>query len=146
MVCEEIQKISTYYGGSAYKHFPIAASFLVRSLIEQILLERLKQMGRYNELVNSTSNRTPELGRVIKVFLNDYQNGNMLLFGNDGNLGKEFNKCFSGYGTKDQLDTIIHNPQLIQPDKNFLNSFSKQGLKFVLQEFLNQFGAATNNG
>lgn len=142
LVCEEIQRISSYYGGSAYKQFPIASAFLLRSLIEQILSERLKQVGRYASMVKTLrdgSSRSPELGAVIGVYLKDYQNGNMSLFWDDGNLGREFNKCFSGYGTKDQLDTIIHNPHLIQPDHNFLNSLSNQGLLIIMQGFLDHF-------
>lgn len=142
LICEEIQRISSYYGGSAYKQFPIASAFLLRSLIEQVLSKRLMQMKRYDSMVKTLKGgytRSPELGAIIEVFLKDYQNKNLSLFWDDGNLGKEFNKCFSGYGTKDQLDTIIHNPHLIQPDQNFLNSLSKQGLKLVIQEFLNHF-------
>lgn len=140
LVCEEIQKISSYYGGSAYKQFPIASAFLLRSLIEQVLSERLKQEGRYKvKILKDGSSRTPELGAVIGIYLKDYQNGNLSLFWNDGNLGKEFNKCFSGYGTKDQLDTVIHNPHMIQPDHNFLNGLSKQGLLTTMQSFLNHF-------
>lgn len=142
LVCEEIKKISIYNGYSAYKQFPIATSFLLRSLIEQILSERLKQVNRYDNMVKikkDKSTRSPELGEIIKVYLSDYQNHNLRLFWEDGNLGKEFNQCFSGYGTKDQLDTIVHNPHLIQPDQNFLNSFANQGLKLVLQGFLDRF-------
>lgn len=140
LVCEEIQKISSYNGGAAYKQFPISSAFLLRSLIEQVLSERLKQEKRYASMVKQLKNgsiRTPELGSIIEVFLKDFQNGNLSLFWNNGTLGKEFNKCFSGYGTKDQLDTIVHNPHLLQPDSNFLNSLSNQGLRYIIQEFLN---------
>lgn len=141
LICDEIQKISSYNGGAGYKQFPIASAFLLRSLIEQLLSERLKQKGRYDGMVkvlNDGSSRSPELGNIISVFLKDCQNKNLTLFWDDGNLAREFNKCFSGYGTKDQLDTIIHNPHLLQPDHNFLNSFSKQGLKHTLQLFLDK--------
>lgn len=141
LVCEEIQRISLYNGGSAYKQFPISSAFLLRSLIEQVLSGRLKQKGRYDAMVTGSTRRgkkSPELGRVIEVFLKDFQNGNLSLFWDDGELGKEFNKCFSGYGTKDQLDTIIHNPHLIQPDHNFLNSLSNQGLRLIIQGFLDR--------
>lgn len=144
LVSEELQKISTYNGG-VYKQFPIATAFLVRSLIEQVLSARLQQMGRYDNMLKSRNNgstrtptRTPELGNIIKVFLNDFQSGNLSLFWDDGNLGREFNKCFSGYGTKDQLDTIVHTPHLLMPDQNFLNSLSRQGLKLVMQGFLDR--------
>ena len=142
LVCEEIKKISLYNGGAGYKQFPIATAFLVRSLIEQILSTRLKEVGRYDDLekkLKDGSIRSPELGKMVDIFLKDYQNGNLSLFWNDGILGKEFNKCFSGYGTKDQLDTIIHNPHLIRPEQNFLNSLANQGLKLTLQMFLNHF-------
>lgn len=136
LVCEEIKKISMYNSGNAYKQFPIASAFLLRSLIEQVLAARLKQIKRYDVLCKK--NKSPELGVMIAEYLKDYQNGNMSLFWDDKNLGREFNKCFSGYGTKDQLDTIIHNPHMIQPEKNFLNSLSNQGLKYIMQEFLNK--------
>lgn len=141
LVCEEIKKISLYNSCSAYKQFPIASSFLLRSLIEQILSERLKQVGRYDKMVKimkNNSTRSPELGAIIQVYLSDYKNSNLSLFWGEGNLGKDFNQCFSGHGTKDQLDTIIHNPHMIQPDQNFLNSLSNQGLKLVLQGFLDR--------
>ena len=115
---------------------------MLRSLIEQVLSARLKQVGRYDQMVKimkDNSTKSPELGAIIQVYLSDYKNGNLNLFWGDGNLGKEFNKCFSGYGTKDQLDTIIHNPHLIQPERNFLNSLANQGLKLVMQTFLDKF-------
>lgn len=141
LVCEEIKKISLYNSCSAYKQFPIASSFLIRSLIEQILSERLKQVGRYDQMVKimkNNSTRSPELGAIIQVYLSDYKNSNLSLFWDEGNLGKGFNQCFSGHGTKDQLDTVIHNPHMIQPDQNFLNSLANQGLKLVLQGFLDR--------
>lgn len=141
LVCEEIKKISSYNAYSAYKQFPIASSFLLRSLIEQILSERLKQVGDYNNMIKTKpgkSTKTPELGAMIQKFLSDYTNGNLNLFWGDGDLGKQFNQCFSGFGTKDQLDTIIHNPHMIQPDQSFLNSLANQGLKLVMQGFLDR--------
>lgn len=136
-VCKEIKLISTYNSGAGYKQFPISATFLLRSLIEQTLGERLKQKDLYEK--RSTKNgyqRSPELDSMISIYLKYYTNGNYQLFWDDSGLGCDFNKCFSGHGTKDQLDTVIHNPQNIYPEQNFLNSLANQGLKSVIQAFL----------
>lgn len=142
LVCQEIQKISTYCSFGAYKQLPMASAFLLRSLIEQVLLHRLKQVNRYDKLANMSSNnakRTPELRKITNEYIKDFQQKKYDLFFNDANLAKEFNACFSGYGTKDQLDMIIHTPHLIQPDHHFLNSFCNQGLKKILQAFIDNF-------
>lgn len=137
-ICEEIQRISTYNSCAGYKQFPISSTFLLRSLIEQTLGERLKQKQLYKmKTLKNGYQRSPELDSIIDIYLKYAQNANNTLFWDDANLASEFNKCFSGYGTKDQLDTVIHNPQNIQPDKNFLNSFANQGLKYIIQTFLN---------
>lgn len=137
-VCDEIKRISSYNSCAGYKQFPISSTFLLRSLIEQTLSERLKQKNRYQ--MNTSKNghmRSPQLDSIISIYLKDVHSGNYTLFWDDTNLASEFNKCFSGYGTKDQLDTVIHNPQNIHPDKNFLNSLADQGLKYIIQTFLN---------
>lgn len=141
-VCDELYKISTYYNNGAYKHFPISSAFLLRALLEQIFIKQLKIHNRYERLVKTKKDgsiRSPELGSMIEVFLKDYHSANLILFDNDAELAKNFNKCFDGWGTKDQLDTIIHNPHLIAPDKNFLNSFVNQGLGIIVQGFLDKF-------
>lgn len=134
-VCDEIVKISQY-NNAGYKRFPIAATFLLRSLIEQTLIRQLKKVNEYDKLCKKNNNKTPELGKICELFLRQYQAGNYKLFSNDEALARLYNQTFSGFGTKDQLDTVVHRPHTIQPDTNFLNALSKQGIKEIIQTII----------
>lgn len=135
-VCDEIVKISQYNNNAGYKRFPIAATFLLRSLIEQTLIRQLKKVNEYDKLCKKHNNKTPELGKICEQFLKQYQAGNYKLFSNDEALARLYNQTFSGFGTKDQLDTVVHRPHTIQPDTNFLNALSKQGIKEIIQTII----------
>lgn len=137
-ICEEIVKISKYNNNSAYKQFPIAASFLLRSLIEQTLTRQLKKCNKYDNL-RKKNGKTPELGAMLILFLNQCQNSNYQLLNNDRQLASLFVQVFTGHGTKDQLDTIVHRPTDIKPDALFLNSIAKQGIKKVIQTIISNF-------
>lgn len=135
-VCDEIIRISQYNNNAGYKRFPIAATFLLRSLIEQTLIRQLKKCHEYDKLCKKYNGKTPELGRICEYFLKQYQSGNYKLFNNDKTLAKLYNQTFEGFGTKEQLDTVIHRPHTIQPDTNFLNALSKQGIKTIIQTII----------
>ena len=135
-VCEEIVKISRYNSNSAYKQFPIAASFLLRSLIEQTLTRQLKKCNQYDSMCKGNNNKTPELGTMLSKFLKQCESNNYQLLNNDKQLGLLFIQVFKGHGTKDQLDTIVHRPTDIKPDALFLNSIAKQGIKKVIQTII----------
>ncbi len=135
-VCKEIVKISNYNSNAGYKNFPIASTFLLRSLIEQTLICQLKKTGDYAKIKNNNTTKTPELGSIINYILKYCKNGNLAPLNNDPNLVKLFNQTFSGYGTKDQLDMVIHQPHLIEPEQNFLNALSKQGIKSIIQTII----------
>lgn len=139
-ICEEIVKISRYNSNSAYKQFPIAASFLLRSLIEQTLTRQLKKCNKYDNLCKKNG-KTPELGTMLKLFLNQCQSSNYQLLNNDNQLASLFVQVFTGHGTKDQLDTIVHRPTDIKPDALFLNSIAKQGIKKVIQTIISNLYA-----
>ncbi|MBW7573153.1 hypothetical protein [Caproiciproducens faecalis] len=136
-VAKEIKKISLTLDYTAYTEFPIASVFLLRSLIEQVVARQLKKGTTYSRLVKSKP--TPELGYMITEMLKEYNNGNYQDFNNDRQLGQDFNSCFTGLGTKDQLDKVIHRPAECQPNKDFLDNLAKQGLKDLLQKFINSF-------
>lgn len=135
-VCEEIVKISRYNSNSAYKQFPIAASFLLRSLIEQTLTRQLKKCNQYESMCKGNNHKTPELGTMLAKFLKQCENKNYQLLNDDKQLGTLFFQVFTGLGTKDQLDTIIHRPTDIKPDALFLNSIANQGIKKVIQTII----------
>lgn len=136
-VCKEIVKISNYNSNAGYKNFPIASTFLLRSLIEQTLTRQLKKTGHYNKLINNNnSTKTPELGKMIEYILKQCNNGNSSPLNNDPNLVKLFNQTFTGQGTHDQLNMVIHQPHMIEPEQNFLNALSKQGIKSIIQTII----------
>lgn len=134
-VCREIVKISNYNSNAGYKNFPIASTFLLRSLIEQTLTRQLKKTGHYDK-ISTNSTKTPELGKMIEYILKQCNNGNPSPLNNDANLVNLFNQTFGGFGTKGQLDTVIHQPHMIKPEQNFLNALSKQGIKSIIQTII----------
>jgi len=139
-VAKEIIKISSTLDFAAYARFPISSVFLVRSLIEQVVARQLMKGTAYEKLSGQSNGKsTPELGKMIVEMIKFYNNNNLVYFNNDKKLAQDFNACFTGFGTKDQLDKVIHRPAECQPDKTFLNNLAKQGLKDLLQKFINSF-------
>lgn len=134
-ICREIVKISNYNSNAGYKNFPIASTFLLRSLIEQTLTRQLKKTGYYDKVDNNPT-KTPELGKMIEYILKQCNNGNPSPLNNDAKLVNLFNQTFAGFGTKGQLDTVIHQPHMIKPEQNFLNALSKQGIKSIIQTII----------
>lgn len=136
-VAKEIRAISLEQTYTAYYKYPIASTFLLRSLIEQVLACQLKSVGSYNNLLRSSGKATVELGKMIEFVLKQCKNRNIAVLNNDSTLAKDFNSCFEGAGTKDQLDKVIHRPAECEPDKIFLDNLAKQGLKGLLQKIIN---------
>lgn len=136
-VAKEIRAISSGQTYTAYYKYPIASTFLLRSLIEQVLARQLKSVGSYNNLSKSAGKATVALGKMIEFILKQCKNGNISVLNNDSILAKDFNSCFEGDGTKDQLDKVIHRPTECEPDKTFLDNLAKQGLKDLLQKIIN---------
>jgi len=138
-VAKEIREISRAQNYSAYANFPIASTFLLRSLIEQVLARQLKKGATYERLRGKTNKPTLELGTMVSEILHQYNNKNYIDFNEDRALAQDFNACFNGLGTKDQLDKVIHRPAECQPDKSFLDNLAKQGLKDLMQKFIDSF-------
>ena len=138
-VAKEIKNLSVANGYTGYHKFPIAASFLLRSLIEQTLLRHLKGTTVYTRMSSNTSKATPELEKMVNEVLKACQNSNYQLVNVDKKLGDDFVACFSGGGTKHQLNKIIHSPAECQPNKEFLDSMANGGLKCLLQKFVDAF-------
>lgn len=138
-VAKEIKNLSVANGYTGYHKFPIAASFLLRSLIEQTLLRHLKGTTVYTRMSSNTSKATPELEKMVNEVLKACQNSNYQLVNVDKKLGDDFVACFSGGGTKHQLNKIIHSPAECQPNKEFLDSMANGGLKCLLQKFVDEF-------
>ena len=138
-VAKEIKNLSAANGYTGYHRFPIAASFLLRSLIEQTLLRHLKGATVYARLSSNTSKATPELEKMVSEVLKACQNSNYQMVNVDKKLGDDFVACFAGGGTKHQLNKIIHSPAECQPNKEFLDSMANGGLKCLLQKFVDTF-------
>lgn len=138
-VAKEIKNLSAANGYTGYHKFPIAASFLLRSLIEQTLLRHLKGTTVYARMSSNTSKATPELEKMVGEVLKACQNSNYQLINVDKKLGDDFVACFAGGGTKHQLNKIIHSPAECQPNKEFLDSMANGGLKCLLQKFVDAF-------
>lgn len=138
-VAKEIKNLSVANGYTGYHKFPIAASFLLRSLIEQTLLRHLKETTVYARMSNNTSKATPELEKMVAEILKACQNSNYQMVNVDKKLGDDFVACFAGGGTKHQLNKIIHSPAECQPNKEFLDSMANGGLKCLLQKFVDAF-------
>lgn len=138
-VAKEIKALSVTNSYTGYHKFPIAASFLLRSLIEQTLLRHLKGTTVYSRMCNNTSKATPELEKMVNEILKACQNSNYQNVKVDKKLGDDFVACFDGGGTKHQLNKIIHSPAECQPNKEFLDSMANGGLKCLLQKFVDAF-------
>lgn len=137
-VAKEIKNLSCYSDYTGYYKFPLAASFLLRSLIEQTLLRHLKETEAYKKLCKDTNKATPELESIIKLIRKQCQSENYKYIGFDKLTGRDFCACFDGDGTKNQLDKIVHSPAECHPNKEFLDSMANGGLKSLLQKIVNQ--------
>lgn len=138
-VAKEIKNLSAANGYTGYYKFPIASSFLLRSLIEQTLLRHLKGTPVFSRISSNTSKATPELEKMVSEILKACQNSNYQAVNVDKKLGDDFVACFAGGGTKYQLNKIIHSPAECQPNKEFLDSMANGGLKCLLQKFVDAF-------
>lgn len=138
-VAKEIKNLSAASNYTGYYKFPIAASFLLRSLIEQTLLRHLKGTNAYARISKDTSKSTPELEKMIKEVLKACENSNYQDINADKKLGDDFVACFNGGGTKLQLNKIIHSPAECQPNKDFLDNMANGGLKYLLQKLVDAF-------
>lgn len=138
-VAKEIKSLSADSAYTGYYKYPIAASFLLRSLIEQTLLRHLKGTTVYSRMMKNTSKATPELEKMVAEVLKACQSSNYQVVNVDKRLGDDFVACFDGGGTKQQLNKIIHSPAECQPNKEFLDSMANGGLKCLLQKFVDTF-------
>ena len=138
-VAKEITSLSKANRYTGYYDFPLAASFLLRSLIEQTLLRQLRGTNAYKRLSKSSSKPTPELGIIVQEILKSCHNGNYQDVNFDKLLGNDFIACFDGAGTKLQLNKIIHSPAECQPNREFLDSMATGGLKNLLQKLVDSF-------
>ena len=138
-VAKEIKALSVTNSYTGYCKFPIAASFLLRSLIEQTLFRHLKGTTVYSHMCSNTSKATPELEKMVSEILKACKNSNYQNVKLDKKLGDDFVACFDGGGTKHQLNKIIHSPAECQPNKEFLDSMANGGLKCLLQKFVDAF-------
>lgn len=127
-LCEEIKRISR---GSAYRQYPLSASFLTRALIEQACKRylRLNDPAAYGRLC--PANADSSLTAILKHFSNT-----PALF-SDVNIRRVFLGLFpNGGGIKNLMDLNMHHPGLSMPTGAVLEGWVSSGLKSLLEYLL----------
>ncbi|WP_196590509.1 hypothetical protein [Pectinatus frisingensis] len=120
-ICEEIIRFSKGSGGSyPYKKYPIAATVLLRSLVEQSLKYLLRNAMPQSYGRISRNGNDPLLSKLINT-INPKEKD---LF-KDEKVRREYNALFTKDGFKDALDLSVHHsrrdPTIIEMNaENFL--------------------------
>lgn len=132
-ICDEIKKFSKGTSADpqlAYEKYPIAATILFRSLVEQCLKHLLRKAMplSLNTLKNKLNGGDPLLGDLIKLVSNNKK----ILF-QDTTLRRHYSALFDGSGFKDGLDLGVHHSRT---DVDFLEEKSKNFL-FITEHILN---------
>lgn len=130
-VCRELQLFSDRKLVATY---PIASAFLVRSLIEQVIMYYSKKHNVqgtnkkiWNE-VNSINNLSGVIGRYKRCLPN---------YITDSSIQQYFNSLFGDYETTiDPLNWVIHRPAEFQLDPNTLIDLPRKGLLALINYML----------
>jgi hypothetical protein len=127
-VCEEVKKISR---GASYRQYPLSASYLTRSLLEQSCKRYLKIHDNANYSRLCPSGGDSSLAKILRHFCN-----HPALFP-DSNYHRLFNGLFpNGKGIKDLMDLNVHHPSLSLPSGPILEGWVSAGLKNLLEYLL----------
>lgn len=128
-ICEDMKRISR---AGAYRQYPLAASYLTRSLIEHCCKHylRVNDTVAYGNLCHPTG-RDSSLTKILKHFCN-----NPGLFP-DQNYFRLFKGLFpNGGGIKEIMDLNMHQPRLSIPTGTILEGWASAGLKNLLEYLL----------
>jgi hypothetical protein len=128
-VAKEIIKISNQ---DAYKYYPIASTFLMRSLIEQSFIYYLKKINPTAKILKE-SNGCPKLENLIKYYISNHN----IIFGDEKVVSRSLLSFFDNSGTKEYMDMVIHNPHLVSANSNTLDNIVESGLFSVISFILN---------
>jgi hypothetical protein len=117
-----------------YKKFPISATILMRTLLENVSIYYLKKLGLYDKFAGGFNGKTPPLEKIIEY----YKKATTTIFKGDKNFERTFSSFADSKGTKDYLDMVIHNPHLVQAAPGILDNIAQCGLKGFIQTILNK--------
>lgn len=115
-----------------YKSYPIAYTFLIRSIFEQTIIYFISKKGFISHITNANSNRIDDLGKLI-AYVTKYKD-NLIT---DLTIKKLWDTCFNNYAMKDYMDIIIHNPHKIKANPHVIKLFLDTGLFLIIQYFIN---------
>jgi len=133
-LAEEINEISKRRkGGAGYENYPIAATVLLRSLLEQALKYNLKIMDQAAYKKMTGKGYDPTLSGLIKEYRN-----NMAILLPEGNIQRTFSVLFSKDDLKDYLDLTTHHTSFICPAPETLERYAKEGLFMFINHILSK--------
>lgn len=132
-LASEIKKMSTpQRGGAGYTQYPIAATVLLRSILEQTLKYNIKKTD--NTCWRKISQKNDP---ALKTLINEHRQ-QKTLFLPENNMERLFNSLFGDDHLKDFLDLTTHHPSLINPSAKLLEDHSKGGLYNFVHYILNK--------
>lgn len=135
-ICNEIYNFSAYERNIT--NYPIAASFLIRSLIEHTLKYYARNKGFWNRIkTGKPTDNDPQLSHIL-----DYYKRNLPNIISDANLRNIFTSVFLSQSTSTslllfELNTGIHSPETFIKSPLSLQKIPSEGLLTILNYFLN---------
>ncbi|WP_339270694.1 hypothetical protein NYE54_05730 [Paenibacillus sp. FSL K6-1330] len=128
---KEIMKISKY---KHYSWYPISATILMRSLLEQSLKFHLRKMGHWDLLIKNNQGKDPMLSQLIKYYKDNKRY--LKLFVEKGIYSAFLNAVSDENITF--MDTVVHSTHTILPSRERLDSIAKSGMFQVINFILNE--------
>lgn len=131
-ICKELELFSEK---KLVKSYPIAATFLVRAIIEQSIIyysKKHKIQGSDQLIWSRIEKDSGKLSRIITNYIKNLPN-----YITDTNIQQYFNKLFKDYSDNiDPLNWVIHRPAEFRLDSNTLIKLPQKGLLAVINYLL----------
>lgn len=131
-IAQEIKRFSSTKN-PPYKQYPIAATVLLRSLLEQALKYYLRKTDSIG-LAKISQKYDPSLSSLISYYKG---NGHYKTLIPDQSIQRVFSVLFDTDGLKNFLDLVVHQPNYVSPSPLLLEGHVKAGLFSFINYLLN---------
>ena len=131
-IADEIKRISTGQR-PIYRQIPVAATTLLRSLLEQTLKYHLRKKDP-QALSGMSQRYDPSLNSLLKHYTDNQKYTQLIT---DQSMQRVFSSLFTTSGLKDFLDLSVHQPHYVRPSDQLLEVHSRAGLFSFINHILN---------
>lgn len=113
-----------------YKLYPIAATMIMRSLLEQCLIYYLKKRNKWAKFFKSKRN-DPTLTEIINKYRSDTD-----IFQQDNSLMRYFTVLYDTPGLKEYFNLIVHHPHKFAATPDALDAIAQNGYLTLVQHLI----------